>query len=360
MINEARNAKNSRRRTVLKMGAIAISAPNIWIPNAMAASRIFVRTAGGAYDEVRKATVYEPFKKATGIEVVPVAANLAKLFAMFKSGNVELDVVDSADAPLTMFERAGALAPIPYSEFKFSQPEEIRAEYRQKFQMGCFTYASVMAYNTSAFSPATAPKTWEEFWDAGKFPGARMLSDIAAGAPDLEFALLADGVKMEELYPLDINRAFNALTRLRPSIRKFWDSGALPGQMLSDREVVLGSIWSNRALDAMKRGAPIGLNWNQHMVLLQSLAITKGARNPQGAKQFVDFCASSKVQKDFAMVYGAAPTNTKAYGELPKEVLQTIPGTDPSRSSGFRQNSDWWIANRDAVGSAWSKWVLNR
>ena len=35
---------------------------------------------------VKRETVYEPFRKATGIEIVPVPATVAKLLAMFRSG----------------------------------------------------------------------------------------------------------------------------------------------------------------------------------------------------------------------------------------------------------------------------------
>ena len=41
--------------------------------------------------------------------------------------------------------------------------------------------------------------------------------------------------------PIDIDRALKSLSRIRPAIRKFWDTGALSAQMLSNKEVVLGS-----------------------------------------------------------------------------------------------------------------------
>jgi spermidine/putrescine-binding protein len=104
----------------------------------------------------------------------------------------------------------------------------------------------VLGYSKEAFPDGKQPKSWVEFWDVAKFPGARMLEDMAAGTPNLEFALIADGVPMDKVYPIDIDRAFKLLSRIKPHIKKFWDTGALSAQMLADKEIVLGSIWNGR------------------------------------------------------------------------------------------------------------------
>ena len=80
-----------------------------------------------------------------------------------------------------------------------------------------------------------------------------MLQDMAAGTPNLEFALIADGVPMDKVYPIDIDRAFKSLSRIKSAVPKFWDTGALSSQMLADKEAdtrqlaafVLGNINPN-------------------------------------------------------------------------------------------------------------------
>ena len=74
---------------------------------------------------------------------------------------------------------------------------------------------------------ASRRKAGPDFWDAAKFPGARMLADMASGSPNLEFALIADGVPMDKIFPIDIDRAFKSLSRIKPYIKKFWDTGAV-------------------------------------------------------------------------------------------------------------------------------------
>ena len=59
----------------------------------------------------------------------------------------------------------------------------------------------------------------------------------------LEAVLLADGVKPEEIYPLDVDRAFKKLEPLLPNLI-FWDAGAQSQQLFRDGEVVMGNIWA--------------------------------------------------------------------------------------------------------------------
>src|SRR3954466_12674995 len=99
---------NPGRRTVAKALAAATLAPSLfYINKARAAEQVIVRTPGGVFDDVKKETIYDPFRKETGIEVVPVAATNSKLMAMMKSGQNELDVIDIGDSTLLELERAG-------------------------------------------------------------------------------------------------------------------------------------------------------------------------------------------------------------------------------------------------------------
>lgn len=347
------------RRTLIKAAALgAVAAPFVWSRRASAAGQVIVRTPGGAYEDTVRKAIYEPFTKATGIEVVPVAATIAKLLAMFKAKNVELDVIDTGDGPLITLERMGALAPIEYSEWKFTNPEEIDAPLRRKYQVGNFLYATVLGYNTEVFATGKHPKSWAEFWDAKTYPGPRMLQDMAAGQPSLEFALLADGVPKDKIFPIDVERAFKSLSRIRPSIKKFWDTGALSAQMLADKEVVLGAIWNGRCQAVIDKGAPLAMEWNEHLVQVQAFSIFKDAKNFDNAKKFVDFACNKEGQAAFAgpLVYG--PANRKSYDIMPADLVARVPGGPKYRDLGILQDVIWWEDNREAVNKRWSKWLL--
>jgi putative spermidine/putrescine transport system substrate-binding protein len=276
-----------------------------------------------------------------------------------KSGQNELDLIDTGDSTLLELEKSNYLMPIAYNEFKYTNPADIDPVVKRKFQVGCFIYAMVLGYNTKLVRPGTEPKSWAEFWDIKKFPGRRTLPDMASGTPSLEFALLADGVPMDKLYPIDIDRAFKSMSRVRSAIPKFWDTGALSSTMLADSEVSMGAIWSTRIQVAMDQGAPLGIQWNQNALLAQAYGIPVGARNLENAKRFIDYSSSPEVQARWLAKYKAIPINTKAYGSTSRDLIDPATKTPWTRSKGFLLDINWWAENRPKVNDYWSKWIVS-
>jgi putative spermidine/putrescine transport system substrate-binding protein len=354
----SRFSKSSRRSFVVGAAAASVAAPIVWSRKARAAQQILVRTPGGAFDDVKRETVYEPFRKETGIEVVPVAATNAKLFAMFKSGQTELDLIDTGDGVLLELEKSGYLMPMQYGDFKYTNPDDLDPVIKRKFQVGSFVYAMVLAYNTKAYQAATAPKSWADFWDVKKFPGPRTLPDMASGTPALEQALLADGVPVDKLYPIDIDRAFKSMARIRSSVPKFWDTGALSTQLLTDNEVAMGSLWSTRVQVAADKGAPLGIQWNENALLVQAYGIPVGSNNVEGAKKFIDYSSSPEVQSRWLEKYKAIPINQKAYSSMSRDLIDPEANMPWTRSKGFVLDVSWWADNRPKVNAYWSKWII--
>jgi len=347
------------RRTLLRATTLPVlAAPMIWTRNATAAQQLVVRTPGGAFDEVKKKMVYDPFREATGIEIVPVASTAAKLLAMFKAGQVDIDVIDTGDDVLLNLEQAGALEPMPYQEFKYTNPDDIDPSVRLTHQVGSFVYAFVLGFNTTVYPVGKEPKNWAEFWDIKAFPGTRTLADMASGAPNLEIALIADGVPMDKVYPIDIERAFNSLSRIRPAVPKFWDTGALAAQMLADKEAAMGVIWSTRVQVAADGGASLAAQWNQNQILAQAYGLTKGTRNAAAGVKFIDYSLSPEVQARWLNAYKAVPVNQKAYPQTAPQLLDPATKLPWTKSKGFRDDINWWAANRSKVSEYWSKWVL--
>src|SRR5260370_36524607 len=128
--------KSSRRlgcRSALTgLAGASVALPYFWTRRAHAAQQLTVRTPGGAYDEVKGPTVYEPFRKATGIEIIPVPATVAKLLAMHRSGQMEVDLIDTGDDVLLQLDLAGPLPPAHLKGFKRKHPANIRASCKQK------------------------------------------------------------------------------------------------------------------------------------------------------------------------------------------------------------------------------------
>src|SRR5215469_4264217 len=196
------------RRNLLIAGSAVLATPSLSSRPARAAGQVVIRNPGGAWSDTQKKYIYDPFTKETGIEVVIVPSTLTKMLAMVKSGDTELDVADAGLDGLVELDKTGALAPIEYGAWKYADAKDVPEEYRTERTVGMALYATVLGYNKNTFPNNSQPKGWAEFWDAQKFPGARMLEDMAGGTPNLEFALIADGVPKDKIFPIDIDRAF--------------------------------------------------------------------------------------------------------------------------------------------------------
>jgi putative spermidine/putrescine transport system substrate-binding protein len=185
-----------------------------------------------------------------------------------------------------------------------------------------------------------------------------MLQDMAAGTPNLEFALIADGVPMDKVYPIDIDRAFISMSRIKPYIKKFWDTGALSAQILADRDVVLCSIWNGRLQAIADQGAPVAIDWTQHMLSIQAYGIFKDAKNLKNAQLYVDYAMQGKAQVGMPKELNYGPTNIKAFDMLTAAQKANLPGSPENMKRCFIQDVNWWSDNRAKVNATWSNWIL--
>ncbi|AUT57888.1 ABC transporter substrate-binding protein [Paraburkholderia caribensis] len=347
----------SRREFIA--AASALSVAPFFVKTAKAASKqLMVRTSGGAYDEVKRATVYEPFRQETGIEIVTVPATAGKMMAMFRAGQGGLDVIDIGNDALLILNRMGVLQPIDYSRFKYTDVNDIDPSLRLSYQVANYLYANVMCYNTSIYKPGTEPQSVKDFWNVKRFPGTRTLPGIEAGTLSLDMALLADGVPKDKIYPIDIPRAFQSMSRIRPTIKKFWDSGALSTQMIASGDAALGVLWSTRAQVAIDAGAPIAMQWNDNEVLVQAYGIAKSSTNVEAANKFIDYSLSPVVQARWLNKYKAVPANRRAWTQMPASLIDPKTGQPWTASRGHVHNIEWWADNMAKVTQYWSDWVI--
>jgi len=320
-----------------------------------AAGKVIIRNGGGAYEDALRKGIFEPFTAETGIEVVSFPTNVTKLVAMVESGNIQVDVADLGEFTTVTFEQRGALEKIDRSKFTRTNLADIGSV--ADYYVGENTYATVMGYSTEAF-PSAHPHTWADFWNVKAFPGSRILEDMSAEFPNLEFALLADGVAMDKLYPLDVPRAFNKLREIRPHIAKWWDSGAVCAQMLASKQAVMGSVWSGRILPLVDEKAPVAIEWNQSARQLQTLCILKGAPNLENAHKYIDFAMQPKQQAEVARLSGYGPINKKAFEYLDAQTANRLPTSPEHLKISFATDARWWVAHRAEIATKWQGFVL--
>jgi putative spermidine/putrescine transport system substrate-binding protein len=316
-----------------------------------------VSDPGGPYTTAYREAFYDPFEKATGIKVVSVAREsqpVAQFAAMVQTKNYVWDVTTltlSADIPY--LESKGLLEPIGLktSDYPDIMPDAITPNW-----LGVDVYSTVLAYRADKFKD-NGPKSWADFWDVKKFPGRRCLR--RSPLDTLEQALLADGVPLDKLYPLDVDRAFKSLDKIKPHVNIWWTSGAQAMQAIQSGDVDMISAWNGRAQAAKDGGAPVTIVWNQGLYSIEGWGIPKGTPRADAAKQFVRFCADAKRQALLTRTLAYGPTNKKAFETIPKDRSTLLP-TAPDNIRDMRLPSpQWWEANRQKVTERFNSWIIS-
>lgn len=345
-----------RRRLFHTAGALALTSV---VPRLAGAQtrQIVVSDPGGPYTVAYRQAFYDPFEKATGIKVESVAREsqpVEQFAAMVQTKNFIWDVTTltlSADIPY--LESKGYLEPLGFKAASFPElmPEAITPDW-----LGVDVYSTVLAYRKNKYGQ-NGPKSWADFWDVKRFPGRRCLR--RSPIDTLEQALLADGVPLSKLYPLDVDRAFKSLDKIKPHINIWWTSGAQAMQAIQSGDVDMISSWNGRAQAAIDSGAPVTIVWNQGLYSIEGWGIPKGTPRAAMAKQFVSFCADAKRQAVMTEKLAYGPTNRKAFASIPP-ARAAILSTAPDNLRQMRLPSpQWWAANREKVTERFNSWIIS-
>jgi len=114
----------------------------------------------------------------------------------------------------------------------------------EKHGIAVSTFGQILAYNTKAFPPGKAPTSWADYWDVERFPGKRGMLDEPRY--NFEFAMFAGGANVGNVYPIDMDKAFATLDKIKPHIHVWWKQWPQVPILLSSRELVMSPTSNTR------------------------------------------------------------------------------------------------------------------
>jgi putative spermidine/putrescine transport system substrate-binding protein len=316
-------------------------------------AQIVINDSGGDMQNAMRSVFYSEFEKRYGIKVVNTSpVDLGKLRAMVQSGNVEWAVTEIGGEDAIKAEQSGLLEGLDLKVIDLSKfPEHLR---NRKFVFPKSVYSTVMGYRTDAFK-GDKPQSWADFWNVQKFPGPRTMQN--SPVDNLEFALLADGVPKEKLYPLDLDRAFKKMDQIKKHVAVWWTTGAQSAQVLIDKEAVLGTAWNGRYYSLIKQGGPVAIEWNQGAIKESAFAIPKGAKDAYWGQKFLAIAAEAQPQGKYADVIGYPGLNLEAIKYTDPKVAPFLPTEYLDKQ--FWTDLAWWNENGAAVKERWARWMLS-
>ena len=333
----------TRFASVLLAGAAALALAT----PAVAEQDLHVAHAGGQWGDALAKCVEEDMAKSMGIKVIPeTPGGLAKLRAVVESGNINYTAFDMETSELVRARAMGLIQDIDWAKVN---PEPIFDEAKLPDAFGSSYYSTVMAYRDDA----TPVGNWVEFFDTAKFPGKRALPDYPGFL--LTFAAMGDGVTPDQLFPLDLDRAFKTLERVKDDAI-YWQAGAQPPQLLKDNEVQYAISWSGRVVG--QEG--ITVNFNQGMLDISWFVVPKGADPQEVEAAYAWFREQTKPERQKCiMQYVSYPGPVYGIEKLvPADKVAEMPTYEPNRKVQWLQNAEWWVENNDEVEKRWQEFKL--
>jgi putative spermidine/putrescine transport system substrate-binding protein len=345
-----------RRRFLQAAGSTllsgAIGAPMVLTSRkSMAAGRLTLVSWGGNYHAGVEAALAKPFEKEFGVEVTIVdTPDLAKVKAQVMTQNVQWDVFDAVGPMAMTGSKNGYWEPLDPA--LFNRNDLIAPMTKEAVPF--FSYTGGICWNADKFPDGKHPETFKDLFDTGRFPGHRGLRNRVSET--LEMALLADGVPPDKLYPLDIERGFRALDRVKPHVSNWIDQTPQTVALVETGQVDFSYTYSTRVKAAQDAGKPIRFSFRQNMRGLQYLVVLKNAPNKANAMKFVQFALRPDRQAALMDHLLNTPASRSALPMMSADARKWLP--DPDNKLNVFSNDAWWADHYDALTLRFKEWAL--
>jgi putative spermidine/putrescine transport system substrate-binding protein len=300
---------------------------------------------GGTTRTARSEAFLTPFSRKYGVRPVFADADPAKLALFAERKAAEWDLIDLDSWDVVRFSEQGLLAKLPAD---VTRVDLVPKKYRA-YASGGYNASVGFGYRTDK---GPAPKTWADFFDLGKFPGKRALPSFAYF--QAESALLADGESCDGLYPLDLDRAFAKLDKIRDDVL-FYDSFGQAVQYLAQGSVSMALLPNSRVQILKAQDLPVDFTWDDAFFQWTAAAVPKNAPDRDAAFALVDFMSQPEQQAQFARLTKYGPMNTKAADLLDKETLEQLPNAH--LDTACEVDNAGLAANLDEYSKAYTEWL---
>ena len=327
---------------------------------------------GGSYAQAITRAYLEPFTAETGVEIRLDDYNggLAQVRAQVETGNVHWDVVDLETPDAVSGCDEGLLEPIDPA-FLAPGPDGAAAEddflpdTLLECAVGTSFYSTIYAYDAERLT-GEKPTTLEDFFDLERFPGRRGMRRVPL--VNLEFALIADGVPLDEVYaaldtPEGVDRAFRKLDTIKDQV-VWWEAGAQPPQMLADGEVVMSTAYNGRIFNAQNQeNQPFVIVWDGQVLDVGQIGIVAGTPDLEAALDLVRFASTAASMAAVSRWIAYSPVRrsgaplVSTHAETGIDMNPHMPAYPDNTRRALQSDWAWWSDHMDEMNERFSAWL---
>ena len=333
---------------------------------------ITVVSWGGAYTKSQVEAYHKPFIAKTGIQIKSEDFNgdVAPIKAQVQAKKVTWDVVDVELADALRMCDEGLLEKIdpnalPKGKDGKTAKDDFITGTLHECAVATILWSTIYAYDASKF-PNAKPTTIADLFDTKKFPGKRGLRKTAK--VNLEFALMADGVKAADVYKVlktkeGVERAFKKLDTIKKDII-WWEAGAQPPQLLADGQVVMTTAYNGRIFDAAKaQNKPFNIVWDGQIWDLDLWVIPKGSANKDAAIEFVKFSTTTEALAEQAKWISYAPARKSSiplvgkFNDGKTDMGPHMPTAPNNFKNAVQNDFKFWADKQDELNKQFQAWL---
>ncbi|QND49107.1 ABC transporter substrate-binding protein [Rhizobium lusitanum] len=296
--------------TLSRVARLAVLAAIAVAPPAYAQATTLTISWWGYNGEKMKANIIEPFKKICGCDVVFETGNNADRLNKLKlRGGKGVDVIYLTDSYSQIGIQQGLFqeldrAKLPNIADLYDLAKAPQGNYGPAYTIGRVG----IVYDKAKVNPPIT--SWSDLWrddlkSAVTLPG---ITTTAGPLTVLEAGKHAGADAFE-----DTDKAFEAITALKPNVVKNYNTGSELVNLISTGEAKV-ALAQDFTLASMQAAVPT-MTWASlkegDMATLNTVNIPKGSENVELAHQFINFILSKDVQQAEAAQGVDAPVSTK-------------------------------------------------
>ena len=337
------------------------------------AGELTVVSWGGAYTVSQTEAYHKPWMAKTGnvVRSEDYSGGIAEIKAQVEAGNVTWDLVDLELSDAIRACDEGLLEvidPAILSPGSDGTPatEDFLEGTLHECAVATILWSTLYIYDETKI--ANGPTTMADFFDLEKFPGKRGMRKGAK--PNLEFALMADGVAAKDVYalletPEGVDRAFAKLSTIKDSV-VWWEAGAQPPQLLADGEVAMTTAYNGRAFNAIaKEGKPFKFVWDGQIWDIDLWVIPKGSKNKELALDLLKFSTETEqLAKQASYIpYGPARKSSSPlvgnFDGTDIDMKPHMPTADGHLDNAVQNDFNFWADNADQLNERFNAWLAS-
>ncbi len=331
----------------------------LWDVRQQVPGTVVFRMSAGELEDAQNRAYREEWGRITGWEVLQAGdfPTLADVKLQAESGNPEWDIVELGLANADLAADEGLLEKLDLSLLQHAT-DQYPEGYTYTDNWITYTQSMVvLVFRTDVYPlDGPHPEMVTDLFNTADFPGKRCIFGFPQYAGTLEYALVADGVAVDELYPLDVDRALAKLDTVKDDV-VWWGTGGEAIQFIIDGQCDMGVVWHGRPAIRVRDepDLPIAAVWDGAMLAPGALMILKDAPHYDAAMSLLAYSLTPQNQCDLLNDIGyGVPLDESCLSDFGVEWSVTAEHVAQSASD---EDAAYYGANIDQLIEKFNAWL---